>query len=141
MSDLLAALVIGGSLALAFNPLVALVGSVAAACILTRRGARRAFAGWSVLIAAWLVGDGLRVLARARDLVDGAGTLLPGPEWTSWVALVVWGAGGLALGYVAPALAGAFVGRRVTWGTGWLAAGATAVAVSLALATIVAGLR
>lgn len=136
MADLIEALRAGIALAAAFNPVFALIGAVAAACVLaTGRGVRRMFAGWSLLAAVWLVGDGMRVVASARDLYDGAGLLLPSaPVWSNVVAVVLWGAGGLLVGYALPAWAGAFAGRRVTMGTGWLTAGAVSVGLSLALA-------
>lgn len=138
MADLIAALRAGALLAAGYNPVFALVGAAAAAAMLARgRGARRAFAAWCVLGAAWLVGDGMRIIASARNLADGTGALLPAaPEWASWVAIAVWALGSLLVAYVAPAAAGAYVGRRVTWGTGWLSAAAVSVGFSLSLAAV-----
>ena len=129
---------IGGGLALAaaFNPIIALIGAAAAAAIVSvGRGYRRTFAAVSTLLAFWLVGDGLRVLARGRDLADGLGGSV---GWPAWLSVALWGAGGLLLGYALPAWAGAFVGRRVVIGTGWLTAITVSVGVSLAVAALAA---
>ncbi len=141
MSDVFGALAAGGALALGFSPLLALLGAAATACMLaTGVGLRRMVAAWSVLVAVWLVGDGMRAVASARSLVDGAGSLLPAaPPWANGVAIGLWALGGFTLGYALPAWAGGFAGRRVTWGTGWLTAAAVSVGLSLALAGIVGG--
>lgn len=130
-------------LAAGFSPLFALVGSVATACLLaTDSGVRRAFAAWGLLVAVWLVGDGMRTIASARDLSDGVGSLLPAaPLWANFLAIGVWGVGALGVAYVLPAWAGAFAGRRVTLGTGWLTAGAVCVGVSLAIASVAGSVR
>ncbi len=132
----LAAAVTGLALAVSFNPMASLVGAALAAALLAR--AERPGAGIVVLAAAWLLGDGLRVLARARDAFDGVGPLVPGAPVATWVALGLWALGGALVGYALPAWAGAFVGRRVTHGTGWLAA-ATIAAVSSAGLAVLAG--
>lgn len=126
------------------NPMLG-VGSAALAALLggaPKAPRERRQAAWGALVAGWLLGDGLRILARARDLADGAGRLLGGrqPLWADWVALAVWALVGFLAGYVLPAWVGWQVGRRVTYGTGWLAAAAVAVASSLALASLFAGL-
>lgn len=135
------ALATGLQAALAYNPLAALLGSTAAAMLLAPRDRTLDRTVWSVaaVVIAWLVGDGMRIIARARDLFDGFGYLIAPDETTSaaYLALAIWALLGAALGYVAPAAAGVFVGRRVTHGTGWLAAGNIAVLSSLALSTLV----
>lgn len=124
----------GARLALAFNPLIAVVGSaIAAAVLATGKGARRAFAGVSIILGFWLVGDGLRALARVRDVADGVAAVA---GWEAWVSLAVWAAGGLALGYALPAWAGMFAGRRVVLGTGWLTAITVSIGISFALAAL-----
>jgi hypothetical protein len=135
------ALSAGGALALGFSPLLALLGAAATACLLaTGVGLRRTVAAWSFLVAVWLVGDGMRAVASARTLADGAGSLLPAsPMWLNGATIALWALGGFALGYALPAWAGGFAGRRVTWGTGWLTAGAVSVGLSLALAGILGG--
>ncbi len=142
MADLWEALRAGIALAAGFNPVFALAGAVAAACVLaTGAGVRRGFAGWGLLVAVWLLGDGMRVIASARDIYDGAGLLLPAtPVWANIVATALWGLGGLLAGYALPTWAGAFAGRRVTFGTGWLTAGAVSVGLSLALAAAASSL-
>ncbi len=135
------ALVYGLVLGLTFNPIPAVVGAAAAAVVLIARVKKveaRVWAG-SILIVAWLLGDGMRIIARARDAYDGQLVLSKLGESTPEaiaVALVAWAVVGLFVGYVAPMLAGVYVGRRVTHGTGWLAAGSIAVAASLAVATL-----
>ena len=133
----LAALVDGVLLAVQYNPLVAAVTVAIAAALAGYPKVRRDRRQWAVLVLAigWLLGDGLRVLGRARDFYDGvaafraAGT----PLWPGWTTIAIWAIGSLALGYVMPALVGAAVGRRVTHGTGWLAAAAIASALTLAV--------
>lgn len=129
----------GLQLALSFNPVIALLGSAASAGVLTvGKGGRRTFAGISLLTGFWLVGDGLRVMARARDLADGVSALPPG--WLGWATLAVWGIGGLAVGYGLPSWAGTFAGRRVTFGTGWLTAIVVSVSLSLSISALLGGL-
>ena len=137
-----AALVAGVRLALAYNPLFAVFGAALGAGLAGARRPGHQRMVWAVAVVglAWLVGDGARVIARARDFYDGVSVLLDVPvaTWAQWLALAVWALGGLAAGYVFPAWAGAFVGRRVTHGTGWVSAVSVAVAVSLALSAFVA---
>lgn len=120
-----------------YNPLWAVAGSGIAAALVGFPKAKRDRWQWAALVAitAWLVGDGLRVLARARDYLDSSAAYAAAqlPVWPGWVTLAVWALGSLALGYVAPAIVGAMVGKRVTHGTGWLAAAAIAVALTLAV--------
>ena len=149
MSDAGAALTAaleGIRFALQFNPLFAAVSAAAAAAIAgyPRAPRERVRSAAAVLTIGWLVGDGLRVLARARDLHDGVASIAwpesvsgaGAPSWAPWVLIAVWAAGTLAIGYVVPTFVGATVGRRVTHGTGWLAAAAIAAALALAISTI-----
>lgn len=138
MTAIFEALGSGLALALSFHPILGLLGGAAVAAVLSMgRGARRSFAAGSILLGFWLVGDGLRVIARARDLVDGVGVLPPG--WLGWSALAVWAAGGIALGYALPAWAGTYAGRRVTLGTGWLTGIVISVSLSLGVSALVGG--
>jgi len=142
---LLGAIWAGMRLGLHPNPLLG-VGAAAVAGLLggSRKASReRSQVAWGVLAVGWLLGDGLRVLARARDVADGAGRFLGAgqPLWADWTALAIWAVVGFASGYLLPAWVGWQVGRRVTHGTGWLAAGSIAVAVSLALTTLFASVH
>lgn len=120
------ALAQGWSLAVQFNPLTALIGAIIAAVALSRGvDAVRVAIAVIVLGAAWYLGDGAGIVAYVLgDGTGGAG------EAAFWVAAIVWGAGGITLGYVIPALAGGFVGRNVTFGTGWASAAIVAAMVS-----------
>ncbi len=131
----------GFELAIRFNPVFAVVGATAAAALAGRRNAPHEHRFWagSLLVGAWLVGDGMRIIARARDLYDGVTRLDPTlPVWGDWTTLALWAVLGITIGYGIPAWAGAFAGRRVTHGTGWLTAGTIAVATALAISTLVA---
>lgn len=125
-----------------FNPLWALGTAALAAALWGYPKAPRRQRQWVpvVLVAGWLVGDGLRILANARDYYDSAATYAATglPVWPGWVHLAAWALVSLALGYVAPAIVGGAVGRRVTHGTGWLAAAGIAGVLVLA-ATKAAG--
>ncbi len=140
----LAALRDGVLLAVQYNPLFAAVSAAIAAALTGYPKARRDRREWAVLVlaAGWLAGDGLRIMARARDHFDSteafsaAGMAL----WPGWVTFAMWALGSLALGYVGPMLVGASVGRRVTHGTGWLAAAAIASALTLAVSAAVGAL-
>jgi len=142
VSDPIGAVLIGASLAAAYNPVLGALTAALTAALWAKPGIRRReTAGYVVLAAGWLLGDGMRVIAAARDLSEHADSLLPeASRATSAMALVVWGLGGLALGYALPAWAGAFVGQRVTWGTGWIAAIAVSLSVSAAIYAIVSAL-
>jgi hypothetical protein len=135
LSVLLAALRDGATLGLGFNPLLALAGAVLAAGLAGYRKASDVsrLLAIVVLLVMWLAGDGMRVIARARDAYDGVAWLLAGPHWASWVALATWALVGAAVGYALPALVGVTVGRRVHQGTGWLSAMIVAASTSLAL--------
>lgn len=139
MSDFLDAAGAGLLLAAAYNPIFAagFAAASAALCARRRRPGRTAF-GIALLAFGWLAGDGTRVIASARDLVDGAGALLPAASpLANWIALATWALVGAGAAYALPAWAGAFVGRRVTMGTGWLAAIVVSATVSGLVATLV----
>lgn len=125
----------GWQLGLTFNPLYSLVGAVAAAMLLARSPSRvRWVLATLALGGAWLLGDGLAVIAHVRGLsAQAAGLAL-----ADWVEVAVWVLVGLGLGYALPAWAGVFVGRRVTWGTGWASAGVVAAMVSGMISRLVA---
>lgn len=132
--SLLSASVLGVALGVAFNPLASLVGAPVAAGLFgwpKASGDRHAWA-IAVALAAWLVGDGFRVMARLQDVLASAEPL----GWPTGVMLGAWALGGLVLGYVLPAGLGAYVGRRVVRGTGWLSAMFVAVLCSYALSRI-----
>ena len=134
-----AALLDGLRFAVAYNPMTAVMSAALAAGLTGAPRMHPERSRWAVpvLAAGWLLGDGLRVLGRSRDVYDGVGGALEAgastsaPAWAIWVVLGVWALGSLAIGYVVPALVGAAVGRRVTHGTGWLAAAAIASALVL----------
>lgn len=132
----------GIRLGLQFNPVFAVVGAAIAAGLLGYRKAPRERTFWagSVIVVTWLAGDGLRVLARARDAYDGALLGNGTPVWGTILLLVLWAAVSVAVGYLLPAWAGITVGRRVTHGTGWLAAMSIAVGASLGLSSLIAAL-
>ena len=136
------ALVYGLLLGLKYSPIPAVVGAAPAAALFVARVKRveaRVWAG-SIVAIAWLLGDGMRVIARARDAYDGQLVLSMGeaPASAVTVALVTWAVVSLGVGYALPVWAGVYVGRRVTHGTGWLTAGSIAVAASLAISTVAA---
>ena len=129
-ADLIAGTGAGLLLAANFNPVTAVAGAVLGAGLATTGRVRAAVL---VVALAWAAGDGMLLLARASEVRDG-GVLVEGTGAAgSWVAIALWALVGAAVGYAAPAWAGAFVGRRVTHGTGWLAAGAVAATASGAL--------
>ena len=137
------AFVYGVQLGLRYSPIFAVVGSAAAAVVYVARvkvAEARVWAG-SILVVAWLLGDGMRIIARARDAYDGQLALSTlgdvSPEVVS-AALLVWALFGLGVGYLLPMATGVYVGRRVTHGTGWLTAGSIAVAASLAVSALTA---
>ncbi len=137
LPDALRALAVGASLGLRFNPLASAAAAVLGAGLLGSRkpGRGRAALGEMTIMFAWLLGDGLRVLARTRDLVD-VQALSPDSIITS----LTWVFTALVVGYILPVLVGIAVGRRVTLGTGWLAAAMIATTVSVTSATIVSTL-
>lgn len=144
VATLLAALRDGASLGIQYNPLYAVITAALAAALWGYPKVRRDRRWWAVLVLAvgWLVGDGLRILARARDYLDASASYAATglPVWPGWTNLAVWALVSLALGYVAPAIVGGAVGRRVTHGTGWLAAAAIALALVLSISAAVGAL-
>jgi hypothetical protein len=119
---------LGVALGLQFNPLTSLVGATIAAALYgfpAATQARRALAV-AVLAGAWLVGEGAGI---GRRLAES-----PPRTPAEWLPIAAWALVGLAVGYAAPAAAGALAGRRVIRGTGWLSAGAVAFAVAGAIA-------
>ena len=121
---------LGALLGLAFNPLTALIGAALGGAL----GARSRIA-WAVVVvfAAWVLGDGVRVVAAVVATLEAAGE---GGVAAQVAPLVAWGLVGLGAGYALPAWAGVFVGSRVTHGTGWLTGGAIAAGVCAAIATL-----
>lgn len=138
LATVLVALRDGALLGVQYNPMVAAATVALAAGIMgVPRKGRRIHPERAALVlgVGWLVGDGLRILARARDLFDSAAVMSSAglPMWPTWTTIAAWALVSLALGYVAPAFVGGAVGRRVTHGTGWIAAAGVAVAFTLAV--------
>ncbi len=133
----------GVLLGLQYNPVFGIIGAVVAAAVLGYPKApreRRFWAGAAIVVT-WLVGDGLMIVGRTREVADGLGAFAQmTPTWVAYALLAAWAIVTISVGYIAPAWAGIIVGRRVTHGTGWLAAIAIAVGVSLGIATLVASI-
>lgn len=131
------AIVQGLRFGIAYNPLAAALAAAFAAGLsgYPRAPHERRIEALGIVAFGWLLGDGLRILGHARDLYDGvaASALAGSPEWAGWVFIGVWAVVSLGIGYVAPMLVGATVGRRVTHGTGWLAAAGVALALTVAI--------
>jgi len=129
-------------LGLQFNPIFAVVGAAIAAGLLGYAKAPRERGFWAgaAIVVAWLVGDGLLIMARARDAYDGVAQVSGSPVWATVVLLALWALVSVTIGYLVPAWAGVTVGRRVTHGTGWLAAMSVAVGVSLGISSLIAAL-
>lgn len=119
----------------AFNPAFSLVGAAVAAGLYGFPKASRRNLAWAVaaLLAAWLLGDGFRVMGRLQDTLAGSAGM---PAWAAYTLLAGWALAGLAFGYAAPAALGAYVGRQVVRGTGWLSAGFVACLTSAGLASL-----
>ena len=115
-------LLAGVATGLQFNPLFAAVSAAVGAALSGYPSAPRTrlWGSAAVLLLGWAAGDGIRVAGAAA----------------SQAYLGAWAATGLALGYVLPAFAGAYVGRLVHRGTGWLAAGAVALMLVPALSAL-----
>lgn len=114
----------GVAAGLRFHPIYAAVAAALAAGFVGYRkapGSRRYWA-FAVLLGGWALGDGIRLVASR-----GSG-----------LYLAAWALTGLGIGYVLPALAGAYVGRQVHRGTGYLSAGAIAIMLVFAFSTVVA---
>lgn len=107
---------------LQFNPIAAAASSAMAAAISGYKRAPRGTAWWSaaIVLSGWAVGDGIRLAGAAQV-----------PEY-----MATWAIVGLLVGYALPAVAGAYVGRRVHLGTGWLAAGAVALMLAPVLSVL-----
>jgi hypothetical protein len=118
----LASIATGVAAGLQFNPVFAAVGAALAAGLAGYRRAPRSRVWWSagVVLCGWALGDGLRVAGSA----GGA------------PYLAAWALTGLAVGYVLPAVAGAYVGRLVHRGTGYLSAAAVALMLVPALSAL-----
>lgn len=115
--------ILGGVAAgLAFHPLfAALSAALAAGLSGYRRAPRwRVWLSAGVLVAGWVVGEGIRVAASHAQV--------------PYVA--AWAVTGFALGYALPAFAGGYVGRQVHKGTGYLSAAAVALMLVGALAAL-----
>jgi hypothetical protein len=108
---------------LQFNPIAAAVAATLAAALSGYRRAPRSRLWWSagVLLAGWAAGDGLRIAGSSSAPLH----------------LAAWAIVGLAIGYVVPAVLGAYVGRQVHRGTGYLSAGAVALMLVPALSAVV----
>lgn len=119
---LLAAFGRGTAAGLQFNVIAAVVTAALAAGLSGHKRADRSALLWSggVLIAGWLIGEGVRLAA-----VAATGALVAG-----------WALAGLSVGYVLPAVAGAYIGRLVHKGTGYLSAAAVAAMMVPALASV-----
>lgn len=138
-AELLSAALAGLTLAVRFNPIASLAGSIVGAVLVTR--SERLGGAALVVGAAWLIGDGGRIALHVAGVVsESGGSVASNPITPSALTLGVWAVAGLVLGYVIPVWAGTYVGRRVTHGTGWLAAGAVAAAVSAGIVTMAARL-
>lgn len=126
LSPSAAAALAGVRWGLEFNPLAVMVGAPAAAALVGYPKAPRSHWAWSalLLVGAWAIGDGVSV---AISLGGAAATAAS--HWTAATAAGV----SLAVGFLLPAAAGAYVGRRVVHGTGWLSAIAVAAMVAGAL--------
>lgn len=138
IADALSAVAAGIPLAFAYNPLTSAIAAPLAAGLLGAKRISQRRAAWGISVAgfAWLFGDGLRALARARDAFDVGAAV----TWPAYTTIAIWAAGTLLLGYVLPLWAGTFVGRRVTHGTGWVAAASIATGLSLAFSGLLGGL-
>ena len=119
---LLTALGLGAAAGMQFNVIAAAVSAALAAGVSGYKRAPRAHLWWSagILLAGWGIGDGIRL---AGESGSGARTI-------AWAVL------SLAVGYVLPAVTGAYVGRLVHKGTGYLSAGVVALTLVPALAQV-----
>jgi hypothetical protein len=132
------ATVSGVALGLAFNPAAAAIGATAAAAVgslVERKGGSRGWR-WLIALAAWAIGDGVRIAPRFEITLAATRKLPFGAALAPWWGLALWAGIGFAVGYAIPSAVGALVGRRVTFGTGALAGGAVAFGLTLAFSTI-----
>lgn len=120
-TTLLAAFGRGTAAGLQFDLVVAALTAACAAGISGYRRAPRSRLWWSaaVLVAGWLLGEGMRIAAA------GSGPRVLG-----------WALAGLTVGYVLPAITGAYIGRLVHKGTGYLSAAVVALTMVPALASV-----
>lgn len=132
LGEILAVAGSGLQLGVQFNPIVAMAGAAIAAAFAAVSRARLAAV---TIAAAWILGDGMRILTRAADVRAGDVLVAGGPS-AQWLLIAIWALASLGIGYLAPMWIGAFVGSRVTHGTGWLAAGALGATAASALATL-----
>jgi hypothetical protein len=121
-ATILGSAVTGVATGLQFNPLAAAVSCAVAAALVGYKRAPRSRPLWAagVVLAGWAVGDGIRLAGATASIGY----------------LVAWAIAGIAVGYVLPTLAGAYVGRQVHRGTGWLSAGAIALMVVPAVSVV-----
>lgn len=121
-STLLAAFGRGTAAGLQFNVIAAALTAALAAGLSGHRRADRTSLLWSggVVLAGWLIGEGIRLAS-----VASTGALVAG-----------WAIAGLSVGYVLPAVTGAYIGRMVHKGTGYLSAAAVAAMMVPALASV-----
>jgi hypothetical protein len=113
----------GAALGLRFAPLYAAVTAVLAAALAGYGKAPRSrmWLAAAVVLAGWVVGDGVRVAGSSARVT----------------VTIVWAVVGLAVGYALPALGGAYVGRQVHKGTGYLSAAVVALMFVSALYALV----
>jgi hypothetical protein len=119
---MLGAIAAGIASGLRFHPLFAAASAALAAALAGYRKAPRSRSWYAagVVLAGWVVGDGLRIAGSTAQVAT----------------LVAWAVTALAVGYVAPALLGAYVGRQVHRGTGYLAAAVVAIMFVSAFAAV-----
>jgi len=131
--DVFVSLVLGLESGLRFHWIPAAVTAAAAAAVTGYRRAPRSRDWWAagILFAGWAIGEGL----TAVQWVAGNPTMFKETPEAYWL-LVTWIPVGLALGYVLPTFAGAYVGRLVHKGTGYLSAAVVALTIVPALATL-----
>jgi len=118
----------GVAFGLQFNPLASAVGSAGAAALVGYPSAPRSRWAWALLllVGSWIIGDAMYV-------VFGLG---PAPTTGATVVVAAFVLISFGVGYLVPALTGAYVGRHVTHGTGWLSAIAVAGLVAVAVSWI-----
>lgn len=137
VADLALALVQGGRLALEFNPAAAVVAAGAAGLIAGTPRASKRHTWWAaaVVLGCWTLGDGPAV-AGLLSSIAGSVAATAGPV----MQLVGWAVGGLCLGYLAPAIVGVSVGRRVVFGTARFAGAVTGSTIALTISALAGAL-
>lgn len=138
MSDALGALALGGALGVQFDPVASIVGAslAAALCGYPSAPRRRLALSAVVLLCAWFLRDGLRLMAETGLLGGSASSAVASVTLARWETFAAWALAGSFLGYVLPTWAGAFVGVRVTRGTGYLSAAVVAATASGTLSSV-----